>query len=358
MVHSARARSALLVSGRDVAIRFRNVRNVVHCYASALCCRRGTDVILSARRARRAAVAGMVITLLVLLAVWLWYRDHMPREAPSLIGQAFDQTDRPLAIVIGDYYLFGDRAVPGEAPQLVWDERAPTREDLTILQMLDPANASNLVDYNQQFASGGTIEALSMLRAGLARYPSLRGKPVRLLASSQMTPDILKCCDIIYLGQFSGMATLLREPLAQASGFRIEPGLGGLVDSATRRVFRSDRINLVDDRTPRRDYAYLATFPGPAGNRLIVIAGLGDAGLKEAAHLAGDRASLVDASRDAARVRQGFEALYRVRTVQNVNVGATPQLVRSLRTAAIWDESGKVAPYRPIGGGASPSSLP
>jgi hypothetical protein len=305
-----------------------------------------------------AMIAGLVVLVLLLLAIPWWTREGLPRDAPSLIGQVFDQANRPLAIVIGDYYMFGDLAEPAKAPQLVWDQAVPTREDLTILQMLDPAHASNLVDYDQQFATGATIEALSMLRVSLARSPSFRGRSVRILASSQLTPDILKCCDIIYLGQFSGMAAMLRDPLAQASGFRIDPGFGGLVDRATSRAFRSDGMNLIDDRIPRRDYAYLSTFPGPAGNRLMVIAGLGEAGLKEAAQLASDRAQLPVAGGDADRIAKGFEALYRVRTIQNVNVGATPVLSRPLRAAAIWDDSGKVPPYRPLGGEASSQSAP
>jgi hypothetical protein len=302
----------------------------------------------------RATIAGLVVLVVLLLAILWWSREGPPQDAPSLIGQAFDQADRPLAIVIGDYYMFGDFAEPGRAPRLVWDQAVPTREDLTILQMLEPAHASSLVDYNQQFVTGATIEALSMLRISLARSPSFRGRSVRILASSQLTPDILKCCDIIYLGQFSGMAAMLRDPLAQASGFRIDPGFGGLVDRSTSRAFRSDGMNLIDDRIPRRDYAYLSTFPGPAGNRLMVIAGLGEAGLKEAAQLAGGRAQ----SSDDDRIANGFEALYRVRTIQNVNVGATPVLSRPLRAAAIWDDSGKVPPYRPLGDGASSHSNP
>ncbi|MBU0554995.1 MAG: hypothetical protein KKD64_06900 [Alphaproteobacteria bacterium] len=312
---------------------------------------------------RVGLLAGLAVVLLVAGTLgWQWLDRAAPPLAQTLVWQAFDQSDRPLVVVAGDYYLFasvaGPGSAPGEAPQLIWDKSVPTREDLTILQMLDPAQAHTVVDYNQQFVSAGTIEALASVRSVFSQLPALRQRSVRLVAASQLTPELLKSSDIIYVGLFSGMPALLRDPLEQASRFQIEPGFDGLTDQASAQRYQSDGMVLTDERIARRDFAYLASSPGPAGNRLLVIAGVGEAGLKEAALLAGNLTQMKSLGLDPGRRRSGFEALYRVRTIKNVNVGATPLFNRPLRSAGIWDNSGNVAPYRPFDGKAEPTGQP
>lgn len=302
---------------------------------------------------RYRRMAAMVAAALVcVIAGWWWLNRSTPPLAQTQVWQAFDQSERPLVVVVGDYYLFAQLDSPGgtpdAGPQLVWDKEVPTREDLTILQMLDPAHAHSIVDYNQQFVSGGSIQALSAVRADINQLPSLRRRSTRLVAASQLTPEMLKASDIIYVGQFNGMPPLLKDPLGQASGFRIESGFEGLTDAASSKRYQSDGMVLTDERIARRDYAYLASVPGPADNRLLVIAGIGDAGLKEAAQLVGNLDQLERLAANPAKLRSGFEALYRVRTIEHVNVGATPVLDRPLKSGEIWDSSGNVAPYRPF----------
>lgn len=306
------------------------------------------------------ALAAIAIAIVGLGLYWSG-RDAAPLTR-TLLWQSLDSGERPLTIVIGDYYLFaklddiGDKT--GAAPRLVWDRTVPTREDLTILQMLNPSTAHKFVDFNQQFVTSGTIEALSAIRSTSALIPDLRNRKTRLVASSQLTPEMLKSSDIIYVGLFSGMNVLLRDPLSQASGFRIDAGLDGLTDTASANRYQTDGMVLTDERIARRDFAYLASVPGPAGNQILVIAGIGDAGLKEAAELAGNPELLQAIRPNRAKRDYGFEALFRVRTIKNVNVGATLVLDRPLRSKGIWDNSGNVPAYRPIDGGAAPKATP
>ncbi len=310
-----------------------------------------------ARGATRWRKLGLIILsgvalLLAMLLGWRLLDRAPPALAQTLVWHALSESERPLIVVAGDYYLFaklkGAAAAPDGEPQLVWDKAVPTREDLTVLQMLDPARADAVVDYNQQFVSGGTVEALSTVRATLIQLPALRRKAVKLIPASQLTPEMLKSSDIIYVGQFSGMPALLRDPLEQASGFRIDPGFDGLTDRGSTKRYQSDGMSLIDERIGRRDFAYLASSPGPAGNQLLVIAGIGDAGLKEAAQLTGNLAQMKSLGLELSKSQSGFEALYRVRTIKNVNIGATPLLNRPLRSTGMWDRSGELEPYRPL----------
>lgn len=304
------------------------------------------------RRTTALIAAALAAVLAAVILGWWSLGQSTPPLARTLAWQALDESRRPLVVVVGDYYLYakldGAPVAAGTAPQLVWDKDVPAREDLTIVQMLDPAQAHTVVDYNQQFVTSGTIEALSALRTTLAALPSLGRKSAKLVAASQLTPEMLKSSDIIFVGQFSGLPALLREPLSQASGFRIEPGFDGLTDLKNAKQYRSDGMVLTDERISRRDFAYLAGIPGPAGNRLLVIAGIGDAGVKEAAQLVGTVQPMQGLAIDSARQTKGFEALYRVRTIKTVNVGATPVLDRPLRSTGIWDMTGNVQPYRPF----------
>jgi hypothetical protein len=316
---------------------------------------------VSRRRYLRIA-ALIAAALAIALLGWSWPGRTPPPLAQTLAWESLYQNDRPLIIVVGDYYLFAKldtlAKAPGAPPQLVWDKAVPTREDLTILQILSPATADTVVDYNQQFVSGGTIEALSDIRADFSRLPGLRRRALKLVAASQLTPEMLKSSDIIYIGQFSGMSALLRDPLAQASAFRINPGFDGLTDKSSATRYQSDGMVLTDERIARRDFAYLASLPGPSGNRLLVIAGLGDAGVKEAAQMAGDLQQMTRLTLDPGLRRNGFEALYRVRTIKEVNVGATLIVNRPLRSGGIWDNAGNVPAYHPIDSRPPPAEKP
>ncbi|MDM8010611.1 MAG: helix-turn-helix domain-containing protein [Parasphingorhabdus sp.] len=299
----------------------------------------------------RVALLGLAVMTIGGLALVWTSRDTDPL-AKTVAWQPFEGNVRPLMIVIGDYYLFArldaNRSNADAAPQLVWDRSVPTREDLTIFQMLNPTKVEDSVDYNQQFVSGGTIEALSNIRATIAKVPAFQGRSLRLTAASQLTPEMLTNSDIIYVGQFSGMPLLLRDPLVQASGFELSKGNDALIDAGNGERYQSDGMILTDERIARRDFAYIAGFSGPANNRILIVAALGDAGLKEAAELAGDPDQLLAIKADAKSTENGFEALYRVRTMKNVNIGATLILDRVLRASGIWDNSENMPVYRPI----------
>lgn len=302
------------------------------------------------RRAR--AFVPVAVLLAALGLAWILTDRREEPLTETVAWQAIATGNRPITVVVGDYYLFAqiDRspAAKDKPPQLVFDRSVPTREELIILQMLDAGKANAVIDYNQQYVSGGTIEALSMVRSGFAHLPSLANRQVRLVAASQLTPELLASTDLIYVGQFSGMAQLLRDPLAQASGFAFDPGFGGLTDRKSATKYWSDGMTLTDERISKRDFAYLANLPGPAGNRILLIAGIGDAGVKEAARIAMNPDEMKRLELDSSRLTNGFEALYRVRTIKNVNVGAAIIIDRPLRSGGIWDNSGNVPAYRPF----------
>jgi hypothetical protein len=176
-------------------------------------------------------------------------------------------------------------------------------------------------------------------------YATMRGirrnerREIDLIPASQLTPDILKSSDVVYVGRLSGLGQLLRNPLFQASGFRVGATYDELIDTASGKRFQSDGVVMTDERIPRRDYGYIASLPGPSGNNIVIIAGTRDPGVLEMAELASDPNKLKSIGPSASGRPEGFEALYQVRTMGNLNVGSTLLLRRSLKSRGIWDKA-------------------
>lgn len=180
---------------------------------------------------------------------------------------------------------------------------------------------------------GKIFEAVNAIRTD-------RSRPLNLIPASQLTADILKSSDIVYVGQLSGLGTLLRDPLFQASGFRVGATYDELVDGASGKRYQSDGGMVVsDERVARRDYGYIARLPGPSNNHILILAGTREAALLQMAELANDAAKLqaLDAVQGAGS--DGFEAIYRVRTLGNLNLSGQLLIGRLLRSGDIWDKS-------------------
>ena len=90
------------------------------------------------------------------------------------------------------------------------------------------------------------------------------------------------------------------------------------------------------DNTPQSDFGYIASLPGPAGNRVLVIAGTRDAAVAQMAEMVSDPAQVAALSR---RVSRGgyFEALFQVRSIGNTNLSGSLLIARPLRATNIWN---------------------
>ncbi|MDF8333760.1 helix-turn-helix domain-containing protein [Novosphingobium cyanobacteriorum] len=315
------------------------------------------DVLASpAPRPFGRSSAGFVLALVaaILLAIGGWFAFRPATGAglaKAMPWAALVGSDRPITLVMGDYYLFTSISGQGAGaarPIQVWDRTVPTREDLIIYQMLNPDKAAQVADHNQQYVTSGTIAATFAIRNALRRDAAFRKRSIRLVSASQLSPELLKSTDVVYVGQMSGLGAILRDPFVQASPFRLDDSLVGMTDMASGKQYHSDGVELRDEKMPRRDYGYIARIPGPAGNSLLVIASLRDPGLREMADLVVDTVRLGTLRDTVARAPQGFEALYQVRTLGSANLGATPVLQRPVRTQGIWDRSASTPEYRPI----------
>jgi hypothetical protein len=158
-------------------------------------------------------------------------------------------------------------------------------------------------------------------------------KDVRMMLMSELKGGMLKDTHIVYVGYLSGMG-VLRGPVFNAS--RLVPGESPdvLIDSADNEQYRSSAGARAEARYV--DYGYFATFPGPKRNRVVVIAGTGDTGLRTVAEMLSRPAEPAALTRKLGAA-PALESLYEIYGVAQVGVHAKQVFAAPLVAARIWE---------------------
>ena len=200
------------------------------------------------------------------------------------------------------------------------------------------------VDLNLTYLPAGTAQALRDLLPILVHTDAERAR-TRIVLASHLSPATLKIANIVYVGYFSGLGPLLRNPVFARSRLAVGATWDDIVDATTGRHYHSDQGGPADPGAGSRDYAYVSTFAGVDGNRFVVVAGTRDAAVMQAAAVAVNAAPLADA-----RARAGGaadrEALYEVEGLDRVNMGGKLVAAGPLAAGRIWRDSGKAFPGR------------
>jgi hypothetical protein len=222
--------------------------------------------------------------------------------------------DMPVQLVLGDYYIFGERGESGDIRRLVRDFNVNSRQDLEQGFMSDPALAKRFADLNLGYLPTSSAQALREVLPILVAS----GKHVSLTLSSELDPSTIKTTHIVYIGYLSAMGMLL-DVVMDGSRYSFGGSYDELVDSISGAAWVSEAGDPHGPSERYRDFAYLASFRGPGDHQHLVIAGTRDTGLMQAAESAADLATL-QALAARKLPSQGFEALYEVQGVNGVNV--------------------------------------
>src|SRR5690606_26393696 len=83
------------------------------------------------------------------------------------------------------------------------------------------------------------------------------------------------------------------------------------------------------------DYGYFATFSGPKGNQIVVIAGTRDVAVMQTAEALTSPGPLAALSRQSGAARE-FEALYEVYGMDRLNLDGKLLLTSALSGSQIW----------------------
>lgn len=271
-------------------------------------------------RERIAALVAVVALVAAGLALGV---AHAPRPSVDFAAQRASflwapilSDDLPVQLVLGDYYIFGERDETGRIKRLVRDFDINSRQDLEQGFIADPARATRYADLNLGYLPTSSAQAL---RAVLPVIMAA-GKPVMLTLASELDPATLKTTHVVYLGYLSALG-MLEDVVFESSRYVIGSSYDELIDSVTGKVRDSEAGEPHAPGMRYKDYAYLAEMVGPGGHAHLIIAGTRDTGLMQAAEIAADRTNLAQLQ---AHTPTGspFEALYEVQGVNGVNVEA------------------------------------
>jgi hypothetical protein len=281
---------------------------------------------------RRPALAAAILAAALLalnVVAWALLRPQPAPAAAHPVWSAMADPARPVLVVVGDYYMFGELESGLFLRRLVRDFSINSREDLLQRQMQDPETGDRYVDVNLQYLPVSAAFALARIMPAAPE-----GKPARVVLASGLTAEMIRDNDILYVGLLSGLG-LLRNPAFAQSRFSIGGSYDEVVDTQTGEVFVSEGFNQGAYEGMYRDYGFFARFDGPNGNTIAIVAGARDAGVTGAAERiarAGADAFLSEAVGGA----ESLEVLFEVEGQQNISLDARLVAAGPLDSARIW----------------------
>jgi hypothetical protein len=278
-----------------------------------------------------ALMAGLMIGA---IAVFFALRSNTEADLRAVRSSAvwapLLDDDLPITIVVGDYYLLGETDEHGSIRRLVREFFINSHSDFLDHAELDPQLMQKYRNRNLTYLPTSSAFALQDIAPIVAR-----NKRVHVTMMSSLDVNLLKTSHIVYIGFISGLG-MLGDSVFAAS--RISPGgsFDELIDSKTNTTYMSTAMPLQGGDSSYRDYGYFSTFEGPAGNRVLIIAGTRDTGVQQTAEAISERATLEELTSKAGKATS-FESLYEIYGVAQASIKAKLLFVSDMRNVNIWD---------------------
>jgi len=297
--------------------------------------------VARAARPRWVAVGAMlgILVLGVLIGLGVAVsREHAPPSAAAIaaspIWKPLLDDDMPILVVVGDYYIFGERDEHGDVERLVRDFNVGSRAELDELMKHDPKLATKYMNLDLTYLPTGSAFAL----VDVLRVLYTATKPVHVVSMSDMSDADLKSSHIVYLGYISGLGKL-EDFVFASSSLAIGYTYDELRNTETNEMYASE-AGMPEANRNYRDYALISTFPGPGGNQFVIVTGTRDAGMMQAAHALSDpmfMKSIEQARPDAKSTEPpSFEMLYEVTGYGRTNLDARLVHAGKLSYQEIW----------------------
>jgi len=256
----------------------------------------------------------------------LWSAAHDPAAesyralAASPLWSAIADDDLPVTMVVGDYYIFGERDRYGNVTRMVREFEINSSRDLDDRFMLDPDSADIYVDLELTYLPTSTAFALRDLFGVLLAA----GKQIRVVPSSKLDTAAIRSSHVVYVGYLSAMG-MLGDFVFSGSDLMLGETYDELVLRGTGERFVSE-AGLPTGLGSYRDYGLFATLAGPAGNQLVFVAGMRDEGLMQTAEAASSpsmlAANVAAITGEDGSVPPAFELLYEVAGLDRTNLDA------------------------------------
>lgn len=234
----------------------------------------------------------------------------------NAIWAPFVESERPIMLAIGDYYIFGEiDPMRPEDGRLIRDFSINSPTDLARAQEADPERYGATGDMGLNYLPFSSAYALHALMPVLAQHP----RPVGVMPASQLSRATFREYNVIYVGLLSGMA-LMEDVNFTNSAFAIGENYDELIEVETGRRYISGEALSLPTRGYYRDYGYISRFREPGGALVAVVAGERDTGLRGLAPLVAGE--LPERLQQLGLAGDGFEALYEITGQQGADLGA------------------------------------
>jgi hypothetical protein len=268
----------------------------------------GLAPAVSPPRPKRRWIPALAVLGLLLLAGAFLLGRALPSGGTRVnaFWEPFLTSERPTLIVLGDYYIYGeiDPVRPDEG-RLIRDFRVDSAADLVRMQELMPDRFGNAEDVGLNYLPFSAAYGMQAIAPILAQT----GRDVRVVAASELEPNMLNEFDVVYIGLFSGMR-MLEDLSFMSSGFELGESYDELVDRTSGQVYVSEEARRLTSLAYYRDYGYVARFRTVSGALVAVVAGARDTGLRGVAPIIGG----AELPQSLAKQADGetFEALYQI----------------------------------------------
>jgi hypothetical protein len=278
---------------------------------------------LPAPSLRRYAAAGIALLIVLNVAAWaVFWTTHgteriLAKVQASQAWAPLLKAEPATLLVVGDYYIFGEIDERAGVNRLVREYGINSREDLDAWLMDNPKAMGSYRDLDLYYLPVGAAFALRSIVPIISRGGA-KAEGLHVVMASDLTPEMLKRNNIVYVGYLSGLG-LLRAPVFAASRFSVGETYDELIDSQSHKTYVSQEGGPSQSDASRRDYGYVTAFKGPSGNRIVVVAGDRDTGLMQAA----EALASPDALKILAKTAGGdsFEALYEAQGIGRSSLG-------------------------------------
>ena len=249
--------------------------------------RSGAGLFLPDRK-RAAVLLTLALFLIVNIAGW----RVAGASGPSAHAAAFLDTspwvglsnsDRPLLVVLGDYYIHGELDEGGNVRRLVREFSVNSRDELYQSILAGGGGDGTLMDLGLSYLPTSSAAALASMAPLISARPN-----IQVVTASALTLDMIKDNDILYIGFISGLGQL-QESVFRGSRIELGDSYDELKDRKSDIRYVSEGSKPSSSRQMILDYGYFSTMPGPHGNRITILAGTRDVGLAAVA------AAMVDA---------------------------------------------------------------
>jgi hypothetical protein len=324
--------------GRDEPVRLSIPKGEYRMVAEA----RPSDAVAAAppRPWARYALAALAVLALLNLAAWaVFWTTHgtertLARVQASAPWAPLLKAEPATLLVIGDYYIFGEIDERAGINRLVREYSINSREDLDAWLMDNPKAMGSYRDLDLYYLPVGAAFALRSIVPIISRGDA-HSETLHVVMASDLTPEMLKRNNIVYLGYLSGLG-VLRAPVFAGSRFSFGETYDELIDSVSHRRYLSQEGGPSQGDASRRDYGYVTAFKGPSGNRIVVIAGDRDTGLMQAAEALANPDALKALAKGAGG--DSFEALYEAQGIGRSSLGGRLVVAAPRKAVNPWTD--------------------